>query len=219
MKRFWLIGLLLLVLVGLSRQAFAAEGEEVADSASDQLISATILSVDDIPTDDGTVTHTYSVQLTSGPEKGRTVIIGDNESVPTLGGTVYEVGDRVLVSTIDHIDQTERFVINDYERRPALWWIVGIFAGVVIWFSRWRGVRSLVGLALTYVVILYWIVPRLANGASPVLTAVIGGSVILLVTLLVTEGWHRSTWAAAITMVVAMGVTLGLSYWAVSLAG
>jgi uncharacterized membrane protein len=160
----------------------------------------------------------YTLRLTSGPDKGQAVVSGDEQGAVIMNGIIFQPGDHVIVAVIDKVDGTKGYVIQDYERRSSLWVLVALFVIVVIWFSRWRGVRSLISLALSFVVIIGWIVPRIAAGHNPVSTTILGSTVILVVGFLLTEGRSRLTAAAMTGTVATMMLIGGLSVWATKFA-
>lgn len=164
---------------------------------------------------DGQPKHFYRVRFTGGPQAGQAVDIGDDESVTNTGFKSFSVGDRVLVVRIDHISGTDRYLILDHDRVSSLWWLIGLFVIAIIWFSRWRGVRSLIGLGFSFVVIIGWIVPQISSGSNPIVVTTIGATAILLVSFLVLEGFTRTTIAAGAGTVVTMILTGLLSLWAI----
>lgn len=180
----------------------SAQTEEEATTES--LPQKAVVTEKKSTTIDGETRDVYSVRFQAGAQKGQVVDIGDNETVPVIGVKSYRVGDRVLVSSINHIDGSVKYLITDYDRRNGLLWLVGAFMVGVIWLSRWRGVRSLVGLAFSYIVIVLWIVPLIAQGFQPVTVTLAGASAILLISFFVTEGFGRHTFAAATGTVAAM---------------
>lgn len=164
---------------------------------------------------DGQEVWTYRARFSEGPQAREVVTIGDDEGPTNLGFKNFAVGDRVYVSVIQHIDGTERYLIVDYVRSGSLWWLVGLFVLAIIWFSRWRGLRSLIGLAISFVVLIGWIVPQIANGANPVGVTIAGATVILLVSIVLIEGWTRASLAAIAGTVTTMILTGLISLWAV----
>jgi uncharacterized membrane protein len=71
----------------------------------------------------------------------------------------------------------------------------------------WRGVRSLIALALTLGVIVRVVVPLILAGWSPVLVAVAAGSLVTLATILLTEGLRATTFAAVAGTFAALVLT------------
>lgn len=206
----WLLLLTFLIL------PFAVRASDQQDNpAEHRLIRALVTETKTNPDNrDQTI---YTLRLLEGSGKDRTVIVGDNETVAAVGYTIYQPGDRVLVDSIENVDSGRTYVINDYERRGSLVWLVGVFIAAVIWLNRWRGLRSLLGLAFSYLVIVGWIVPQIVQGASPLNVTLLGGAIIMTVALLLTEGWRRTTLAAGVSVFLTMLATVLLSRWAIVL--
>jgi uncharacterized membrane protein len=109
----------------------------------------------------------------------------------------YQVGDEVIVDA--STDPAAPFTaITDLYRIPALALLLAIFAGAVTVVGGWRGVRSLIALALTLAVIVKIVVPLIIAGRDPVWVAIGAATGVTIVTLLLTEGAHTRTVAAVI---------------------
>lgn len=197
--------------LGLQAQTAPGAGSETP-------YRATIISHTSRDTDFGESQQVYEARFIDGPQQGTTVTIGDNETVSSLGFTVYAVGDTVFVSLINHVDGSDRYLIQDHDRQSSLWLLLAIFIAAVIVLSRWRGLRSLAGLAFSFLVIIGWIVPLIAQGYSPVTVTLIGASAILIVSFIITEGLNRRTLASGIGTVLTMILTGLLSSWAIRFA-
>ena len=118
----------------------------------------------------------------------------------------YLAGDEVVVS-ISPGDPVPLVSISDRWRAPALGAILGLFAAAVTLVGGWRGVRSLLALALTLGVIVRVVVPLILAGWSPVPIAVAAGSLVTLATILLTEGLRATTFAAVAGTFAALVLT------------
>ena len=78
-------------------------------------------------------------------------------------------------------------------------------------FGRWQGVRSLLGLGLSFVVIVSFVVPAILHGHSPVLVAVTGAMAIMLISLYLSHGVGPKTTAAVVGTALALGLTAALA--------
>jgi uncharacterized membrane protein len=58
--------------------------------------------------------------------------------------------------------------------------LVAVFMLAVVAFGRWQGLRSLIGLALSFAVIVGFVVPAILRGRSPVAVALVGAMAIML---------------------------------------
>lgn len=207
----WLMTLLLGILV--APEVSAQGGSATTFGTPDR---AEVLSAE-VTTTDGQPRVVYRLRWLDGAAEGQSFTIGEGGGAVSTHGNIFRSGDRVFVVSIDKIDGTKQYLITDYDRRGGLWWLVALFVAAVIWFSRWRGTRSLVGLAISLVVIIGWIVPLITTGSNPVLVTIIGSTVILAVGFLLTEGLSRLMWAAALGTTVTMVIIGALSAWAIRL--
>lgn len=122
----------------------------------------------------------------------------------------YGVGDEVVVQVSTTPDGT--FVsVADRWRIPALAALLGVFALVVTVVGGWRGIRSLLALALTLGVIVKIVIPLLLAGWEPVPLAVGAATAVTIATFLLTEGWRRSTAAAAAGTFLALALAAVLA--------
>lgn len=155
------------------------------------------------------------VSLDSGPDEGEEIIV-DIPSGP--GAADPEAGqDVVLIYTPDSVSG-QNYHIIDHERSNALWALVIAFALAVIAFGRWKGVRSLLSLGVTFAVLLLFIVPAILDGSSPLLVAIVGAAAIMLVSLYLSHGWNRTTTVAVLGTLAALVLTGMLAGAAVELA-
>lgn len=115
----------------------------------------------------------------------------------------FDVGDEVIVNI--STDPDFGFIaVNDRYRIPTLALLLGLFAVAVTAVGGWRGVRSLIALALTLAVIVKVVVPLILAGWDPAWVAVIGATGVTAVTFLLTEGARPQTLAAALGTAVAV---------------
>jgi uncharacterized membrane protein len=108
----------------------------------------------------------------------------------------YAVGDEVVVSLAQGPDE-EYIAVSDRYRVPLFAGLLGLFALGVIAVGGWRGLRSLLALALTLGVVAKLVVPLLLAGWEPVPVAVVAGTAVTLTTILLTEGVRPASLAAA----------------------
>ncbi len=150
------------------------------------------------------------VLLLSGPDAGAvvTAVVGGPSGSSDL--PAYRVGDEVILTASPGPDGTF-YLIGDRMRGPVLGLLVAVFAAAVLVVGGWRGLRSLLALALTLGVVLKVVVPLLLRGWDPVLLAVGTATVVTVLTLLLTEGWRRMTLAAVLGTFCALALTAGLA--------
>ena len=97
--------------------------------------------------------------------------------------------------------------VSDRWRLPGLGILALLCAIAVVVVGGWQGVRALIALGLTAVVILKILLPLMISGVPPVPLAVLTASGVTVVTILMTEGWRRSSLAAILGTTGALAIT------------
>ncbi len=121
-------------------------------------------------------------------------------------------GDKVYLQIIEFADGTSEVYFSDVNRVSSLWLIFAIFAIVAVMIGRRGGFFALIGLIVTIAIIFSWVLPRIINGADPVLTVVLASVLILAVNMHLTHGLRRSTTIAFLSTVIGLAFVLIFSY-------
>ena len=166
--------------------------------------------IEELLPDTGEGAPNVRVEVVDGPRAG-TELDGYIEG-PSGASDLpsYVPGDEVIVS-ISPGEPVPLVAISDRWRAPALAAILGLFALAVTLVGGWRGVRSLIALALTLGVVIRVVVPLLLAGWNPVLVAVGAGSAVTLATILLTEGVRATSFAAVAGTFAALVLTAFLA--------
>jgi uncharacterized membrane protein len=144
------------------------------------------------------------VQLTSGKDAGHRVTTG----IPSgPGSPQITPGDSVVLVYQSDADPARPYQIIDQQRTTSLWLLAVAFVAPLIAFGRWRGVSALAGLALTFAVLLFFIVPGILAGESPLLVAIAGSSAIMLSVLFLTHGVNLPTANAVVGTLASLVLT------------
>ncbi|MEU5884791.1 YibE/F family protein [Spirillospora sp. NPDC047279] len=155
------------------------------------------------------------VELTSGGEKGR----GVTAPLPSGPGTqTFKAGDDVILIEVTDAPDGIPYQLSDHQRSNALWIIGAAFALAVVAFGRWRGVTALVGLAITFVLLLQFLIPAILAGSPPLLAAIVCAAAIMLVVLYLTHGFSMTTSIAVVGTIASLALTGLLATAALDLA-
>jgi uncharacterized membrane protein len=159
-----------------------------------------------LPNGDDATQPDVRILVVDGPQAGQTVegyLQGPSgqEDLPR-----YDIGDDVVVTASLEPDSTF-IAVSDLYRVPVLGLLLAIFAIAVTIVGGWRGVRSLIALALTLFVIVRIVVPLILAGWNPVGVAIVAATGVTLVTFLLTEGARPQTLAAALGTFIALALT------------
>ena len=135
-----------------------------------------------------------------------------------LSAHIYGEGDKVIVSYSQDVEGNGVFFILDYDRSSPIIWLTIIFVLSVLAVGRWKGFRSLIALALSFVVILKFIIPQILNGANPVMISVIGAIMILIFAVYFTQGINKKAHIANLSLIISLSSIALLSFLFTKLA-
>ena len=93
-----------------------------------------------------------------------TVRLADGRSVTARipegpGSPTVAAGDRVMV-----VDNAGEYAVVDHRRGRELIVLLVAFAVAIVAFGRWRGLAALGGLAVSFAVLLLFVLPAIATG-------------------------------------------------------
>jgi uncharacterized membrane protein len=183
-------------------------------------VNASVLAVAEIPCptsaeggpaarSPGVTAHcgTVEVELTEGRDRGKRVTT-DIPAGP--GAPAVHAGDKVDVMYLADSPGGVYQIIDHQRGKPLL--ALGIaFAFAIIAFGRWRGLTALAGLAVTFAILLLFMVPAILAGKSPLLVAIVGSAAIMLSVLYLTHGFSLQTSVAVLGTLASLTVTGVLS--------
>lgn len=215
----WRVALLIAVLAAGVLFPAAVEAQQPAEgrARSETIRGEVVEIIDQGQNQIGTITQPYqvlTVELTEGEMEGRQVEV--EVGVIDLNTTehLYQPGDDVLVSHTPATEpgQEEVWVIMDRVRTTPLFVLAGMFAVAIIALGRWKGVRALFGLAFTFTVIIWFLIPQILDGANPVTVSVFAAIFIFMFTLYVVHGIGKMTTAAVLGTSVSLMITGSLAF-------
>ncbi len=198
-----LVGLVLLWPDG-DRPTFAAElGLDV------ELVDATVTSTDVDPcfeTDPeaGVLCQRIAVRVTSGVTDGDESVM----ELPITEATVdLEEGDELVLVHQPDLDEPYEYSFFDFQRETPLLVLAVLFVLAVVLLGRWQGLRALVGLGVTGVVMVGFLFPSILDGHDPTAVALVAAAVIGLAALYLTHGINERTTVALLGTFGALALT------------
>ncbi len=113
----------------------------------------------------------------------------------------YQLNQQVVVQQPEGLTS---WIITDFFRIPALAQLSLIFITLVILIGKWWGVRSLISLASSFVVIFGLVLPLIIQGFNPLLITLIGSLIIVPTTFYLSHGWKVKTHIAIAGTLIAL---------------
>lgn len=136
-----------------------------------------------------------TLKILEGPFKGQQYTIRHYNMLNSAYNLWVEKGDKVQIYaelTEDGSKMTDLY-IADFVRYPQLRNLVLLFAVLVIMIGKWQGVKSFIGLGLTTVSIVFFMLPMLLKGYSPILLASIVCAFSTVVSILLISGFSKKS--------------------------
>jgi uncharacterized membrane protein len=161
------------------------------------------------------------LELRSGPQSGERTFLalsGDRFAPPLEAGDSIRVarntrGEGEEVPLDDASQQPVAFV--DFERSRPLLILALAFVALVVVLGRWHGVRALVGLGLSLLLVIEFLAPAILDGRPLVLTALVGALAVMVVTIVLSHGAGLKSLAAMLGTAGALLLTTLLAVIAV----
>jgi uncharacterized membrane protein len=147
-------------------------------------------------------------RVTGGPSEGDESTF---EMPVTEASVRLDRGDDVVLVYQPLIERRFQYRFADFQRRTPLTALWVLFVVAVVALGRWQGVRALVGLVVTGVVLVAFLFPAILDGGDPTAAALVAAVLVAVVALYVTHGVGDRTTVALLGTFAALGVTAVLA--------
>lgn len=154
------------------------------------------------------------VTIESGPNAGTRTLL---EIVPGPGQPQLNLGEHIRLVRQTDSSGTPFYAFNDYSRGFPLVLVVAAFVIAVVAVARWRGLRALLGLGITFGVLIVFTLPALLDGKPALPVALVSGAAILFAVLYLAHGVNLRTSAALLGTLASMLVAAVLSSVAIGM--
>ena len=220
MRRFLLMALLMLIIISaliillvprLDAFLSSSRSEGPRIGLGDDMYKAEVFEI----IEEGTIalgerTQFYQVlrvEVLEGPHKGLITEIDYGKRQIRPEGLTLEPGDRLLVNINRAPDGSVNAYFIDFVRTKPLLWLLLAFVVFSVLVGGWQGARGLLGLFLSLMVILVYIIPSILDGKDPTVVTLIGGFLLLGITLYLIYGWGVKTHAAVLGLLFTLVFT------------
>jgi len=222
---WWIAGALIalaifVMLASISRQQ-SPEGQDLVPGEMETLRARVVEVIEEGTISQGEFEQPYQrlrLRITQGPLEGQEVEVEYGVLGLTSQSRLFRAGDRVVVEHIRTVDGQSLFQITDFVRTGPLLWLTLLFVGATLLLGGWQGIRSVVGLGISLIVVVTFIVPQILAGRNPLIIAVVGSVVMMGLSLYLVYGWNRKTHVAVAGLFLSLILTGVLSIWFVNLS-
>ncbi len=194
LKVLFLFGLLAVIPLGVQAQtADAIDKAEVVAILSEDVVAQT-----------GEQTQVLKARVLTGIDKGSVVTIQNDRIILRAGDTFY-------FTSVNNEEGVSRYVYEP-NRLPQAFILLLVFIVLTFWFGGKQGLRGVLALVLSVILILFVILPLVAKGFDPLLVSILVSSVIIVAGSYITHGVNRTTSSAVVGMIVTICVTGFLAF-------
>ncbi|WP_406217831.1 YibE/F family protein [Streptomyces canus] len=141
-----------------------------------------------------------TIRVDTGNDKGRTF----TEIVQPDQSRQLHEGQKVVVAYEPSAPRDLQYSVADVNRRLPMGLLAGIFALAVVIVGRLRGVMALVALAVSFLLLNFFVLPAILQGSNPLLVAVVGASAIMLIALYMCHGLSARTSVAVLGTLISL---------------
>ncbi|MFD5763717.1 YibE/F family protein, partial [Streptomyces sp. NPDC127044] len=111
-----------------------------------------------------------TIRIDTGKDKGRTF----TEIIQPDQSRQLHEGEKVVAAYEPSAPRDLQYSVTDVNRKFPMALLAGIFALAVVVVGRMRGVMALVALAISFVILTFFILPAILQGSNPLVVAVVG---------------------------------------------
>ncbi|MET7377749.1 YibE/F family protein [Streptomyces sp. NPDC005526] len=141
-----------------------------------------------------------TVRVDTGSDTGRTF----TEFVQPDQSRQLHEGEKVVVAYEPSAPKDLQYSVTDVDRRFPMGLLAGVFALAVVVVGRMRGVMALVALAISFLVLNFFVLPAILEGSNPLVVAVVGSSAIMLIALYLCHGLSARTSVAVLGTLISL---------------
>ncbi len=163
--------------------------------------------------------NTYSQLLKVSSSDGNTYEIINGDGLQPINRVqLKEPGEQVVLYSYGATDEQIQTVLSDSYRIPTIVWLSILFAVIVIWVGRRKGILSILGMVMSMLVLLKFIIPQILLGANPIVISLFGSLLIGSATVYLSHGYSLKSHIALFSMMASLGAVSLLSFIAVKTA-
>lgn len=151
------------------------------------------------------------LELKKGEWRGEIVEI-NNELASNPLDMKVKTGDRLMLQIDLMKDGQRQYFLMDYYRVPTLWLIAVIFIAFLLILGGWKGLKTLLALFVSVLLIFYWFIPMTLAGKNPLWPALGVALLGTIVAIYSIGGRSKKSAAAILGTLAGIGVALLLTY-------
>lgn len=198
----------ILAIVLLGTSLGVASAQDMAQP-KEEFFTAKVISIlgEQESTDYGVhrVIQHLRLRIISGSDKGKEFET-DNGVIDGRDDMVLKEGETVVVDKQTKTDGDATYLITEKYRLPNMLWVVAFFLLLTLAFGGITGITSIVGLAVSVLILIWFVIPRIVAGSDPLTISLIGCVLIACTSLYLAHGFNKRTSVALLSTSVTLAL-------------
>ena len=155
--------------------------------------------------------QTVKVKILDGKQKGKEIPIDHGKTTTIREHLKVQIGEKVVLLKLT-TPRGDQYQIVDKYRLDKLVPLLILFFVLILILSRLKGLGSIVGLFVSLLVIVQFIIPQILAGQDPLLVSIGGSLLIMVTTIYLAHGFSRKTHIAMVSTFISLLLTGVLAY-------
>jgi len=160
--------------------------------------------------------QTVVIKFLDGDKTGQKMTIDHGKMTTIRDNQKVAVGEKVVVVQIPN-PKADIYQIVDKYRLDNLIPLIIFFFVLILILSRLKGLGSIIGLIVSFIVIMKFIVPQILAGKDALFISIVGSLIIMVTTIYLAHGFYRRTHIAIGSTFISLIITGFLAYFFVDL--
>lgn len=149
------------------------------------------------------------LKILNGDEVGQQIIINHGVDSVIKDHQLVKINDQVILVK-SYGFETNYFISEPYRIKSIVFLLI-VFISIIFILIRWRGIMSLIGLAISILIIGKLIIPGILAGYNPLLISFIGALLISAITIYLAHGFKRKITISLISTIITIIIGLALA--------
>lgn len=215
MKKIITLIAAIILFIGLPFLSLAQETNDI-NHQTDEIFNAEVIKIieeKEVTRENGSIFYQQNLELKGLADKWKDKIItyqGISE-MDLIGLSRFKVGDKVIVQKSSAPDSEDQFFITDYVRQNSLYWLIGLFIITILVIGQKKGFKSLLGLIISFLIIIKLMLPQILAGSNPIVVGIIGSLAILTIIIYLSDGFNQKSNLAILSVLISLTITMVLS--------
>lgn len=160
------------------------------------------------------------VEILEGDKKGEQVEITNN--LTQVHNIRVSVGQRIIVCADTPENAEPYYTVFNYDRTIPLYLLIGVFAFTVILVGGRKGIRALLGVAFSLLIVVVFMAQAIFHGFNPIAITLLTVLISTGISLVLLNGFSRRTAAGILSTLAGVCVTaivFMIAAWGLHLSG